>query len=628
MVYFALKVKNMIDLEILKEQRLKFVNTLCQYLKTPSLEIYYEQNPKSFVRNIVALTIDGKLCKDILKELTPYMLVATPLERLYHVVFDFYEKNPVKCKICGNPTEFVKQFSKGYQIYCSSNCRMLDQKYINNKALAKYFKETGYKNPSQNPDVKKKKIETTIKHFGCSHINYSEEIKEKRRKKYFEKTGFNHPFQNPEIKNKIKQSHLEKTGFENPSFNPDIVKKRANTYRSKTGYDCSLQNPEIQDIIRQIHLKNYGVSNPAKSKEIQQKMSQTQKINFFKKLISSDRLKERYLPLFSISDYSGVKGNKKYFWKCLKCNTIFEDDIDNGNLPRCPTCYPLVGTSSIELEIVNFCQDYCANIENRNKSIIPPYEIDIYLPNINLGIEMNGIYWHSEVSGKKNREYHQLKLLLALQKQINLVQIFEDEWLYKQDIVKSILLNKFRKNNYRIFARKCDIYSVPIDVAKQFYDTNHLQGFINGTHLGLYYNNEFVSMITVGSPRFDLSHDLEIYRFCNKNNTSVIGSLSRLIHAINQKPKSIITYVDARYGVGLSYYKCGFKFIGTTDPGYSYVKHNTRKRLSRLHFQKHLLKDKLEFFDPNLSEWENMQLNGYDRIWDCGNFIYELNCER
>jgi len=70
-------------------------------------------------------------------------------------------------------------------------------------------------------------------------------------------------------------------------------------------------------------------------------------------------------------------------------------------LPRCPTCYPLVGTSSIELEIVNFCQDYCANIENRNKSIIPPYEIDIYLPNINLGIEMNGIYWHSEVSGKK-----------------------------------------------------------------------------------------------------------------------------------------------------------------------------------------------------------------------------------
>jgi len=105
-------------------------------------------------------------------------------------------------------------------------------------------------------------------------------------------------------------------------------------------------------------------------------------------------------------------------------------------------------------------------------------------------------------------------------------------------------------------------------------------------------------MITVGSPRFDLTHNIEIYRFCNKNNTSVIGSLSRLIHAINHDSKSIITYVDARYGVGLGYYKCGFKFIGTTSPGYSYVKHNTRKRLSRLHFQKHLLERKLEFLIP------------------------------
>jgi len=242
----------MIDLETLKEERLKFINTLCQCLKTPSLEIYYEQNQKLFVRNIVGLTIDGKLCKDILKQLTPYMLIATPLERLYHIIFGFYEKNPVKCKICGKPTEFVKQFSKGYQIYCSSDCRMLDQKYINNKALAEYFKKTGYKNPSQNPDVKKKKIETTIKHFGCSHINYSDEIKEKRRKKYFEKTGFNHPFQNPEVKDKIKQSHLEKTGFDNPSFNPDVVKKRANTYRSKTGYDCSLQNPKFKILFNKL----------------------------------------------------------------------------------------------------------------------------------------------------------------------------------------------------------------------------------------------------------------------------------------------------------------------------------------------------------------------------------------
>ena len=235
-VYFILNI--MTEIEILKTQRLEFINKLCQCFKISSLEHYYDQNPKLFVRNITSSVIDGQFCKDILKQLTPYMLTAAPLERLYHVLFNFYENNPVKCKICGKPTEFTKQFSKGYQTYCSTDCRIYDQKYINTKAFTTYFKETGYSNPSQDPDVKKKKIETTINHFGCSHINYSQEIKDKRQKKYFEKTGYDHPFQNPDVKDKIKTTYLSRIGFENPSFNPDVIKKRASTYKSKTG--CQL----------------------------------------------------------------------------------------------------------------------------------------------------------------------------------------------------------------------------------------------------------------------------------------------------------------------------------------------------------------------------------------------------
>ena len=30
----------------------------------------------------------------------------------------------------------------------------------------------------------------------------------------------------------------------------------------------------------------------------------------------------------------------------------------------------------------------------------------------------------------------------------------------------------------------------------------------------------------------------------------------------------------------------------------------------------------VEIFDESLSEWENMKLNGYDRIWDCGNYVF------
>jgi hypothetical protein len=605
----------------LRQLRYNFIIYLCDHFNVSSLDELYEKDSINFVRNITQLSINKIPCREILEKLTPYMCNKAPLEMLYHVLYDFYEENPVKCK-CGTPTKFTNELTKGYRKYCSNNCRRSDYNTIVKKAHATYFNKTGYKNPSQNPVVKEKKIETTLKNYGCKHINYNEEIVKNRQLKYFDKTGYLHPFANPEIKQKIKDTYLQKTGYENPSFNPDVIQKRANTYRIRTGFDCSLQNPKIQEIIRQKHIERFGVDNPAKSIEIQQKMSRTQFIHFFEKLISNERLKNLYLPIFSIDEYSGVKG-KRYLWKCLKCNTEFDDDIDNGNLPRCPTCYPVAGTSLIEKEIINFCQQYY-EIKTNSRDLIPPYEIDIYIPEIKLGIEFNGLYWHGELTGRKAKEYHQNKLLLALQNQINLVQIFEDEWIEKQDIVKSILLNKFNKSQNKVFARKCQIYSVPVETAKKFYDNNHIQGFINGYHLGLYYNDEFVSMMTVGKPRFDNLHELEIYRFCNKIDTNVPGGLSRLLKAIIID-KSIITYADARYGLGLGYYKCGFKFSGTTEPGYSYVKIGKRKRISRLQFQKHLLIDKLEMFDPNLTEWENMQLNGYDRVWDCGNFVYEIN---
>jgi len=81
--------------------------------------------------------------------------------------------------------------------------------------------------------------------------------------------------------------------------------------------------------------------------------------------------------------------------------------------------------------------------------------------------------------------------------------------------------------------------------------------------------------------------------------------------------------VDRRYSVGKSYESVGFKFKGESNPSYYYIKGNELIRYNRIQFQKHKLKSKLESFDPSLTEWQNMQLNGYDRIWDCGNYVYD-----
>jgi len=447
------------------------------------------------------------------------------------------------------------------------------------------------------------------------------EIMRKRKETNLKKYGTEHAFQNEEIKEKSKQTNLQKYGVSNPAESKDIYQKIVKTNLNKYGTEHPLQNQNIKNSMIKTLQDRYNVINASQIESVKKKKQQ----QFFNILINSDRLKDHYQPNFNIDEYSTI--NEYYEWKCIKCNTIFKYCINNGRVPRCPVCYPHIQTSLSETDITNFCRSYFDKIYENSGDLIPPYEIDVYIPEIKLGIEFNGLYWHSDLAGNKQSEYHQNKLLLSLQNNIQLVQIFEDEWRDQSDIVKSILLNKFNKNQNRIFARKCQIYSVPIEDAKQFYFDNHLQGFINGQHLGLYYNNEFVSMMTVGKPRFNINYEIEIYRFCNKLNTSVVGGLSKLLNAFINKLniKSIITYVDARYGIGTGYYKCGFKFVGTTEPGYYYMKYYNQRK-SRNQFQKHLLQNKLVLFDKNLTEWENMQLNGYDRIWDCGNFIYELKC--
>ena len=122
---------------------------------------------------------------------------------------------------------------------------------------------------------------------------------------------------------------------------------------------------------------------------------------------------------------------------------------------------------------------------------------------------------------------------------------------------------------------------------------------------------------------------IQISFFCNKN-INVVGGFSKLLnHFIkNFKPDKIISYVDRRWNDGKTYESIGFKFVRNTEPNYWYFgKGKSYKRYHRFNFAKHTLSKKLKNFDPNLSEWENMKNNGWDRIWDCGNLKYELICD-
>jgi DNA-binding protein len=304
--------------------------------------------------------------------------------------------------------------------------------------------------------------------------------------------------------------------------------------------------------------------------------------------------------------------------KCLKCNHIWEMLPSNLNKKcGCPKCFNKI--SSYEDELYEEFKEY--DIE-RNKRF-NNYEIDLFFPEYNLGIEFHGLYWHSSLF--KDKQYHKNKYLVCKNLNIDLIQIFENEWINKKEIVLSIIKNKLQLNKNKIYARKTIVKEVSIDEAKKFCELNHIQGYSSSKYkIGLYYNDELVSLITLRKNRFDKNNNSqEIVRFCTKINYNIIGGFEKLLKYIknNLEIKELISYVDVRYFSGISYQK--YNYLYHTDPNYFYFKNN-KVLFSRMQFQKSKLKNKLKFFDNNLSEWENMKRNKYLKIYDAGNLKYHL----
>jgi hypothetical protein len=288
--------------------------------------------------------------------------------------------------------------------------------------------------------------------------------------------------------------------------------------------------------------------------------------------------------------------------------------------------YPDSGISGKEKEVLDFVKSLTNNVEENTRKIIAPYELDIYIPEYNLAIEFNGNYWHSEAGGK-DKAYHINKTNTCKDKGIQLLHIFEHQWLEKQEIFKSVIANKLGFSD-KIYARKCKV--VELKDCKEFLEINHLQGNCpSSIKLGLTYNSELVSVMTFGKPRFNKSYEYELIRFCNKLNTSVVGGASKLLKYFETKykPRSIVSYANLQWSDGGLYNHLGFTQKEISTPNYWWIK--SAETLTRYQCQKHKLKDLLgDKFNPKLSEKDNMENNGYSRLFDCGNTVFtkEYGC--
>lgn len=294
----------------------------------------------------------------------------------------------------------------------------------------------------------------------------------------------------------------------------------------------------------------------------------------------------------------------------------------------CPLCFK--EKSNIEREILEYVCSLVGvdNVVTNDRSVLNGKEIDIYVQSYKIGIEVNGLIWHSE-KFETDKNVHLNKLLRCHEQGIRLIHIFEDEWLYKSHIVKSRLKNLFGKTETKVFARNCTIKDVPYYESKSFLDLNHIQGnAVSKIRYGLYYNDELVSLMTFSKPRknvnsnkTDKTESYELVRFCNKINTVVIGGASKLFKFFirHHTPQEVISFADRCWSDGGLYEKLGFSLYNTSKPSYSYV--INKKRINRYNLRKDVLVSKYGCLKEQTEHEFCLSKNWY-RIYDCGCLCY------
>jgi len=463
-----------------------------------------------------------------------------------------------------------------------------------------------YNNSHRTPEMKQKIIEktkqTNLERYGCEYSSQSEIVKTKMKQTNLERYGCEYSTQSEQMKQKSRQTNLERYGCENARQSKIINEKIKQTNLERYGCEYGFQNNEIKEKIKQAFLEKYGVDNIT-----------------YKNFKNFDLYNEEYIRKNFIKDGLFLSKEFSEFYNCTFENSFKFKNKFGIKEPSKIELKDFVGRSENEKEIVRYIKSLTnKQVVENDRNLLTPLELDIVLPDFNLAIEYNGIYWHSNIFKDKN--YHLNKTKKCLEKGYTLFTIFETDDL---DIWKSMISSKLGLNT-KIYARKCFIKELEYKEVKDFLINNHLQGTCpSKINLGLFYNDELVEVMTFGKPRFNKNYDYELLRLCTKKYFNVIGGASKLFKYFTQKYNgSVISYANRRFSNGNIYKQLGLKFIQETTPNYFYLVNHMLE--SRIKYQKHKLKNILSNFDEQLTEQENMSNNGFKWIYDCGNLIFGI----
>ena len=297
------------------------------------------------------------------------------------------------------------------------------------------------------------------------------------------------------------------------------------------------------------------------------------------------------------------------------------------------------GKSLGELEVLIFIRSlYQGEVLSGYKHPEVKKELDIYLPEVGIGFEYNGSYWHSDkflqpkAHLEKQRAYQQVGIQVYF--------LDESDWLNstKRPILQARIKHLLGKIDKKIYARQTKVVTPTVLQEKEFLNQNHLQGYaISSYRIGLEHEGKLVAILTCVKPRTTTnsahhSHTMELLRYSTSIDSTVVGGFSKLLKVVRQDlPRlytgvtTLVTYCDKGLSTGNLYARGGFQFLREADPSYYYVLKGMK--YNRYSFRKSVLEKKFpEYYKEDLSEREILnEVPNLHRVWNVGNYVYELN---
>jgi len=505
--------------------------------------------------------------------------------RINHTNINYYKNLGYDIKTSDIIIVPVEKLSKGSHAIIKVSCddcgkehEYLYNRYLDFLEKNKYHKYFCYK------CVIKSRDKTNLEKYGVKSTMQIKETIEKKRKTCLEKYGFDHPNKSEVIKNKIFDTNIKRYGnkYIFIGFRNKIVKTNIEKYGGVSSF-CS---KDIKRKCENTMLEKYGHKFSNQIKKIHKKIIE----NGLKTRIKT--IKQKYS---NILDIVGTN----YTVKCDNgCNHSFEIDSFNFyqriryNTIICSICNPIDKHSSgKEINFIKFITDNYSGETISNYRILNGKEIDIFIPELKIGFEFNGLYWHSDEF--KDNDYHKNKVDVAKLKGIKLLHVYEDDWFYKNDIIKNDILRLLKP----LKKDKINIFETNQNISSLYVSNNNLYGYeksgINICASNL--DNDIISMISIKR----IKGKFEIVRLTGDEYFDEL-----FYYFIKKyKPNNVFGYVNKDWNIYNFFETNNFIIENESEPSFQYLFKTENKR-----YEMNILLEKQ-----------------IPKVYNCGKIKYVLN---